>query len=174
VSTKTPFDFDALFLAATAPVVSDAEWKSHFVALYQNAEASEAEYREKIIALETELAAARKALTVSPRNLESSIAAAAQSLAELTGEACHVEFSAWYHPDHYTAPKLRTTYTAYRSGQVRGSFEGATLEYAVAKVRENWERAQDAAAEQYHRDNPAVPAVDPATETDRAAADMPY
>lgn len=137
------------------------DWRMAFADLHTARQAEKSGLLATIADLETKLLAA----TSAPATPESAVAAAAQSLAELTGESCLVEVAAWYYPDHTTSPILRVTHGAYRSGQYHGAYEGDTIEDACAKVREDWERANTPAA---------TPTVDPATETDHAIEDLPY
>ena len=119
---------------------SSIDWRKAFVDLWENEKSAADEMvaemaasDDRIADLERQLAEAKAA----PATLETVVADAARSLAELTGESCHVEVGAWYYPDHSTLPKLRITHTAYRSGQSLASCEGETIEEACTKIRED-------------------------------------
>ena len=122
-----------LYAIATGP--TDINWRDAFARRHEQAEARERDLLEQLATLTARIAEL-EADDASPMDI---VCAAATELAELTGESCHVEASAWYHPT--AARPISAEWHAYRAGQIPARYTGKTCEEATAKVRADWENA---------------------------------
>lgn len=120
---------DRLYAIATGPESPD--WRAAFARQYEESNLL-CERIRQLTAQIAEMEAAADPMAVC--------LAAATELAELTGESCRVEASAWYHLGYN--PHVVAEWTAYRRGQICGPYDGQTCESATAQVRADWEECK--------------------------------